>query len=62
MAEVIVNKYIILGFVYEKTHKNTPKIRKNENFENLIYSPKWTWSQNFHEAMTFGDLGNCEQK
>ena len=61
-----MNKHIILGFVYEK-HEKWPlksvkmKISKIE-LHSLLSLSKVDLEPKFHEAMTFGDWGNGEEK
>ena len=53
MAEEIVNKHIILEFVYGKKTRKVPW--NFTDFIKLVFLPK------FHEAGTFGGFGKREQ-
>ena len=60
MAEKIVNKHIILGFVHERiTRKIPPKSVKMKmskiEFQSLLSCSKVDLEPEFHEAMTFSD-------
>ena len=55
MAKEIVNKHIILGFIYEITHEKYLKIRKNENFEKKKQNILGPWLK----LSTYRD---CEQR
>ena len=63
IAEEIVNKHIILGFVNEKTQGKCPQnpCKSKIEFNYLLNSSKVGPEPKCHEAMIFGDWGNREQ-